>query len=145
MDEAQAGLPAGAHPFGTGHLVLALEYHAGLLVASVDQVGFLSGVSAEQQQTFLDALAGFYKLAGVHLVREQVAARLPSLGEYCITRTGLVPLAQPEQVVPLAGLLFCERPISWKDWTETWERDRYGKGHDKPLLPGMCLLPQTEH
>jgi hypothetical protein len=70
-----------------------------------------AGLSAEQAQAFTDALAGFYKLAGVDHVQE------------------------PAETVP-----FGQQPIRWVDWVETWERDRAGKGHEPPLLPNAVLV-----
>jgi hypothetical protein len=127
---------------GADLLQIELEQHAGMLVAGLPQPGFLGQASRPQRRAFLDALAGFYKLAGADLVREQIAAQLPQLGDYRITSAGLVPLAAPEQTIPLEGLKFSDRPICWKDWVATWERDQHGEGHDKPLLPGACLLPE---
>lgn len=125
---------------GSDGLVIALEQHAGLVVAGIAQIGFLSQASREQCQAFRNALAGFYKLTGVNLVREQLAAKLPGLSDYRITAAGLSSLDKPEQAIPLDGLEFSSRPITWKDWTETWQRDQLGKEHDKLLLPGMCVM-----
>ncbi len=124
-------------------LILLLDQHGGLLAAGFAQAGFLGQATPEQRQTFLDALAGFYKLAGVNLVREQIAAHLPQLGEYLITANGLVPLANPQQTIPLQGLEFSATPITWKDWVETWERDRHGKGHETPLLADFASSFRT--
>ena len=46
-------------------------------------------MSAEQTAAFTDALAGFYKLAGVDVVREHVAALLPK-ALFTVTGAGLI-------------------------------------------------------
>jgi hypothetical protein len=128
-------------PLGEETMRIALEHHDGLLVVGIAQAGFLCRATRDQRKTFLDALAGFYKLAGADLVREQIAAQLPWLHDYRLTAAGLLPLDTPERLIPLEGLRFRDRPILWQDWVELWERDQQGEGHSKPLLPGVCLLP----
>jgi hypothetical protein len=101
---------------------------------------------------FRDALGGFYKLAGVDAVREQIASQLPPDAIYDSTERGLVVWSGPDQdgeavydlrVGPQAdALLYSATPIRWTDWVETWQRDFDGKGHD-PLLPlRVRLLPE---
>jgi hypothetical protein len=138
------------------------EEHAGWLVAAVADPAWLSQLTPQQARTFANALAGWYKLAGVDLVREQLGAVLPAGATYAVGESGLtvwpdgdtpatydlesevldprpqllgLPVLRPEQV------LFSARPITWHDWVEAWERDRAGKDHPTALVPGQRLLP----
>jgi hypothetical protein len=118
------------------------EEHAGWLVAGLSRQSatprwgqtWLARLRPEQALAFRDALAGFYKLAGVDLVREQLANDLP---------TGLdtipnLPVLRTNEV------LFSAMPIHWCDWVQTWQIDHDGKGH-APLLPEQVrLLPAPE-
>jgi hypothetical protein len=140
------------------------EEHDGWLLASVARSGWLPQLTPEQARTFANALAGFYKLAGVHLLREQLAAVLPASATYAVGEAGLtvwpggaaqatydlesavleprpplpvLPQLRPEQV------LFSATPIYWADWVEAWEQDRAGKGPVVPLARGQRLLPQV--
>ena len=76
---------------------ISLEDQAGWLVASIDRRGWLDQLSPGQRGTLANALAGFYKLAGVDLVREQLDAHLPPETEtYSIEERGLVvPVGPP--------------------------------------------------
>jgi hypothetical protein len=105
----QAGLSAPPE-----RLQLDFEEQAGQLVAGVSQAGWVHALHREQRRVLLDALAGFYKLAGVERLQEE-------------------PRDAPTR--------FGTRVITWAEWVETWERDRHGKGHEHPLLSGVVLLP----
>jgi hypothetical protein len=126
-------------------LVIDLELHSRWLLAGITQPAFLNRLHHEQRKAFADALAGFYKLAGVQLVREQLESPAQAPNSYWITRTELVPLDKSSPPVKLEPFLFSAVPIAWKDWVEVWERDLHGKGHDKPLLGGVRLLPVRAH
>ncbi len=70
---------------GAEATTLAIEEQSGWLVASVPSPGWLSGLDDDQRRVFEIALAGFYKLSGVDLVREQL--------EDVLTRGGLPGVA----------------------------------------------------
>ncbi len=55
---------------------LAFEEQSGWLVASIHRRGWSDALSLQRRHTLASALAGFYKMAGVTLVREQIDARL---------------------------------------------------------------------
>ncbi|HEY7327851.1 MAG TPA: hypothetical protein VH592_09440 [Gemmataceae bacterium] len=150
------------------------EEHGGWLLAGLTcptafRKSWLFDLTSRQGMAFRDALGGFYKLAGVNFVREQVQSLLPPGSIYDLTQNELVvwpssgqngeivydltdaseltPRAQGDSthlvVPPLAAnaLLYSATPIRWVDWTETWQRDHDGKGHE-PLLPlRLHLLP----
>ncbi|HVS39422.1 MAG TPA: hypothetical protein VMS17_27945, partial [Gemmataceae bacterium] len=180
---------------GDGAVCIDLEEHAGRLVAGITTFAelekpnsngplwhglqtmpqprashsWLDRLPLEQVQAFTDALAGFYKAAGVDLVREQVETLLPAGAWFTFGERGLIvetgphfehgavydlngdgPLApkplygEPpalSRTLPANKLLFQRTPILWDDWVETWERDLAGKGHKPPLVRGVQLLP----
>ncbi len=172
-----AGRGAGVH--------IDLEEHSGWLVAGIavfaetetpllngpvhPSHGWLDRLPLEQVRAFTDALAGFYKAAGVDLVREQVETLLPAGAWFTFDERGLVvetgrrfeqgavydlhgdgelppaPLygasAALSRTLPADRLLFQRMPIHWEDWAEAWERDQAGKGHKPPLMRGVQLLP----
>jgi hypothetical protein len=161
-------------PLGAEGVNVDLEEHGGLLVAGLAAPAvpktWLAQLTPKQVRVFRDALAGFYKLAGADLVREQVEDVLPAGAWYDVTDEGLVvwPAARlGEEVIyhldegpdlpphggrsmrPADGrvlkaheLVFAKTPIAWKDWVETWERDHEGKGHQPVLPPKVRLLPR---
>ena len=53
---------------------LIFEEQSGWLVASLAEAGWLNQVSGQQLDVFKACLSGFYKLAAVDLVREQIEA-----------------------------------------------------------------------
>ncbi len=130
---------------------LELEESGGVLVAGITQRGWFDQLTPATRQTLLDALAGFYKISGVSLVREQLEERLP-LGSlsYEVVEQGvlvrprdgrgaarLYPLQQgsdtahvdvssgePIVVMPAAdcrAMIFAWNPISWQRWVAMWQ------------------------
>jgi hypothetical protein len=130
-------------------LVLVFEEQSGWLIASAQQSGWVSGLDDEQRETLLTALVGFYRLAGVDLVREQVAATFaPRSIPYDINEEGLIvwPAGFTEEAIynlhhlhtirpyPRAvarsqdlpsvtpdALIFAETGLSWDVWAEQWD------------------------
>ncbi len=154
---------------GEQSLWIALEEHAGWLVAAVQQRGWLERLSRRQRRTLANALAGFYKLAGVDLVREQLESRLhPAIQQYEIDERGLVvhPTRSPQSAVvyPLRDwppreseqthwpqqtsglargeLAFACAPISWLRWLSAWEQDQSGAAPAELYLAGPHILPE---
>ncbi len=91
---------------GEASIHIDLEEHSGRLVAGISAFaepehpdpngaaqpvhGWLDRLPLEQVRAFTDALAGFYKAAGVDLVREQVPTLLPAGAWFAIDDRGLV-------------------------------------------------------
>jgi hypothetical protein len=179
---------------GDDALAIDFEENSGWLAARIARPGWIRQLTPTQRRTLTDALAGFYKLAGVDLVHEQIDFALRVLGvielpepskviggeqplanltpagsSNAITDAGLLVwrgtgftaatvyelngepelkaraiLGTPDVTfpsVPAERLEFRLRPLHWKDWVETWERDRGGKEHAPPLAAGVELLP----
>lgn len=126
-------------------LLLDVDEEAGRLLAGVVQPGWLPRLSAEQSRALADALAGFYHLAGVDVVRGAVEATLPPATSYGLDENGLVTWAPPpdfsrQTVQPLDGAWsFSARPICWHDWMAAWELDGAGD-KEELLLPNGALL-----
>jgi hypothetical protein len=152
------------------------EEHAGWLLAGLTCLAewpetWLARLTPEQALALRDALAGFYKLAGVDMVREQIESLLPAGTTYEVTAEGLVVWSaaggdgeavydlraggerapHSRGTTPLLSLpplridalLYSSSPIRWTDWVQTWQLDHDGKGH-APLLPlRVRLLPDT--
>jgi hypothetical protein len=148
---------------GDSHLQIEFEEHAGWLVAGIAQAGWLERLTPEQLGAFTNALAGFYKLAGVDLVREQLAALLPASACYTIGDRGLtvwyaneppaiydleISLLAPNPPLPdlprmpADRMLFSATPIYWNDWVNAWELDRAGRGQPLALIRDQRLLPE---
>jgi hypothetical protein len=155
---------------GSESLAVAFEEHAGWLLARVAREGWLQNLSDSQVHALANALAGLYKLSGVHLIHEQIDACLgPKLQLYALTDAGLVvsprdgreaeavydledsPVLPPRVTAGVglcafptlaAGQLrFDLVPITWQDWVETWVQDQVGGATLKPFLGEVRLLP----
>jgi hypothetical protein len=150
-------------------LAFDLEEHGSRLVAGIAQAGWTDGLGADQANALADALAGFYKLAGVNLVREQLADGLPAGSAYDVVEEGLIVWAGPgyesgalydlngsEELVSqrLAGtppakfrklkaarILFRETPVFWVEWVAQWDADAAGKRPRHRLQRSVRLLP----
>jgi hypothetical protein len=128
-------------------LCVDIDEEGGRLLAGVVKTGWLPGLAEAHRPALADALAGFYHLAGVDLVREEVEALLPPGTSYVVTETSLVAwpaFGEPQEVVyqlmretgaapsEVERLLLSQRPIAWADWVDHWERDGA-----KPFLPAV--------
>ncbi|HEU4614952.1 MAG TPA: hypothetical protein VFS15_22825, partial [Kofleriaceae bacterium] len=84
-DVALAGITIGSNrvqialacpSLGAAHAVLRFELQSGWIVVGIPEPGWITALDHVQQQIFETALAGFYKLSGVALVREQLERAL---------------------------------------------------------------------
>jgi hypothetical protein len=149
-------------------LFVEFEEHAGRLLAGLSPhpaaASWLGTLNPAQRAAFRDALAGFWKLAGVDLVRERLESLLPPGAAFELTEAGLVVwpdaagqaaavyplgpgpecLPQPEYGLPVLAsrdVLFRETPVRWDDWVRVWQQDHEGRGHQPLLPPEIRLLP----
>jgi hypothetical protein len=150
---------------------LDFDEQGGWLLAGLHGAGdercWLGQVSAGQRAALRNALAGFYKLAGAQLVREQIEAALPAGTPYALMAEGLVVwpdgLFEREAVYRLGGeaelraqwrdgtpaeappvsreeLVFAAMPVTWESWCRVWQEDQAGQEPGK-LVPAAVLLP----
>lgn len=78
-------------PLSKASCFVSFEEQSGKLVASIVEPGFVDMLpQPDQRVLFENALAGFYRVAGVDLVREQIRAALGSDMPYDISDEGLV-------------------------------------------------------
>src|SRR5262249_35225996 len=116
------------------------EEQSGWLVAGISEPGWIADLGPREASLFAAALAGLYKRAGVDLVREEIAARLPARAPYDIAPEGLVvwdPSWKTETVHRLdperdPSWFFSHRPLPWDAWVAFWS----SKGLDARLTPG---------
>jgi hypothetical protein len=148
---------------------LRFEVQAGWLLAGIREPGWLNRLTAEQARVLATALARLYKLAGVDLVREQIAANLPvGSTAYQLTpqslivwrerleaiyslqdRTGCI---KPQPVTADGSwpaldpkkVVFADVPLTWNDCVRFWEMDRAGTSHRPPLESDVHLLPPPQ-
>jgi hypothetical protein len=57
-------------------LIISIEERGGWLIGSIEQPGWLDRLNDEQRAAFADIVTALYKLAGVHVLREQAASVL---------------------------------------------------------------------
>jgi hypothetical protein len=122
---------------------------SGFLVAGIDQAGWLDLLGTQRRLACGNAIAGFYALGGVDIVREHLASALHRrYHSYDIADTGLVvwpepdfeaeityPFSDSRTLVPRPArlaeryqlprletddLFFVRTPIRWADWIEVW-------------------------
>ncbi len=135
---------------GEPGLELKFEEQAGWLLAHLSHLGWPPRLTSPQKAVFSLALTGFYKKAGVDLVREQIEACFaPECPPYDLAADGLVvwpgqdyesevayalgegPVLHPRIVEGLPPvqmpvlkadeLLFRNRPLTWQTWVNAWE------------------------
>jgi hypothetical protein len=136
--------------FTDGPLELVFEEQSGWLVANAFRTGWVHRLSNEQRNVLLTAIVGFYRLAGVDLVREQIAASFaPRTIPYDVDEEGLLVWPDgkyvdeaiynlrhhltvrpyPRAVVrthdlpslPVEHLIFSRTSLAWTDWSRHWE------------------------
>jgi len=154
-----------------GTLWLDIDDRAGWLMAGLRGPGWREDAAPEQRQVLKFAVAGFYKLAGVDLVREQVEANLPpEATAYDITLNALIvwlgerggravlydwatldglldpraPDGDPAPEWPVLDqrrLVFGSVPLAWEHWVDVWQRDQAGQGTLPPFDVEFPLTP----
>jgi hypothetical protein len=146
-------------PLGDEILELKFEEQEGWLLAHVAKPGWRARLNRKAANILEVAFVGFFKRAGVDLLREQIEAVLPTpCPPYDISEAGLVvwpgpgydtevvydlrggPLAeprvirgQPERTLPIldmATLLFRNRGVTWDDWVTAWDACRTAAADD---------------
>ncbi|MEK6238268.1 MAG: hypothetical protein N2C14_26430, partial [Planctomycetales bacterium] len=151
-------------------LRISWEEHCGILVAGIDQSGWLDAAPKPARRAFREALAGFYKSSGVDVVREQLEAQWKDAEQplHAFREEGLVvwtddgfqspavyDLSQLPDRIPrpqvragsFAPVLAAEdvcldnHPVKWSDWVDLWERDQQGECESAGCLDSVRLLP----
>ena len=150
-------------------LVLHFEEQSGWLTARIAEPGWLPRLNNEQRRVLVNALLGLYKLAGIHLIHEQIQADLGPDLAYDATVDGLAvfpantfdakaaydlslgPTLTPRllsgkfrrepPVLSAIPFVFSRTSVTWSKWVEAWEKDESGKGHPKSIIHGVHLLP----
>lgn len=135
------------------------------IVATVAEPGFLRSISAARLHSFDTALLGFYRKAGVELVREQLERNLVGHHPYDVCHDGLiiwpeeqydaeitVDLYRPHQLRPLPSrlamtfgigitssesVIFSKSNTNWYEWTRLWHVPPDNTDGDR--LPLACV------
>lgn len=155
---------------GTDSVRLEFEEQSGWLLAQVTGPPWLSRLAAAERTILANALAGFFQLAAVDLVRPQLEACFPPpCPPYDIADRGLVvwpgtdyqtevvydlraepdlhprvvdgPATAALPVLRADQLFLRRRPIAWEDWVAAWEQYAERDQDRQPLLPELRLLP----
>ncbi|HQU43932.1 MAG TPA: hypothetical protein PK867_14030, partial [Pirellulales bacterium] len=150
-------------------LRLALSEQAGWLTARIIEPGWTARLSDAPRQALADALTGLYKICGVELVYEQMAANLDPQQSFEVTERGLTvwsgtgtplqsfdlreerSLREGESELPVIrpgrfdreALVFASWPVPWDLWIEVWDRDQVGGRYTPRLVVGAHLLPES--
>jgi hypothetical protein len=148
---------------------IAFEEQSGWVLGSVTSRGWFASLDAEHRCLVETALAGFFKQAGVDMVREQIARCLPEGATYDVADEGLVvwlegrletrlvyplrgrgtlvakvqgpALALPPPALESKQLLFKEQSINWTDWVAFWEAP---SALGKRVFDGPALLGEPK-
>ncbi|REK08931.1 MAG: hypothetical protein DWQ37_18870 [Planctomycetota bacterium] len=146
-------------------MYLAFSDASGWLVASIHKRGWSDHLSYPKRHALASALAGFYKMAGVDLVREQIeanlaagspgyeindralvvwpAAHVPKLAYRLRDWPTLNDGADDEQFAPDRDRwVFSATDISWRRWVVTWELDQLDGISQHAVLENTALLPR---
>ncbi len=149
--------------YSAGPLVLAFQEQSGWLMVGVLEPGWLMELKDWHRRTLELAIAGFYAIAGVDIVREQLRGCFaPGLPPYDVTDKGLSiwpdgrfeaevhydlyarPWMRPRRrslarqydlpTLEANHALYCELPIPWDRWVSCWEAE-------ESLVPMPSLFP----
>lgn len=156
---------------GAAPMILGFQEQSGWLVASILSPGWLDRTDGFRRSDLIAVLAGFYKISGVDLVREQVAACFyPRIPPYDIAESGLVmwPDGDYRTVVfynlhrrstirptPNAAarefglptlesdrMIFGHAVITWNHWVSIWKARSKNPDAHVPFAFPVRLLPQ---
>ncbi|MGD9720889.1 MAG: hypothetical protein AB7O59_23340 [Pirellulales bacterium] len=154
---------------GEQSMWLEFEEQSGWLVASIPRRGWADALPQKRRHTLASALAGFYKMAGVALVREQIEARLePGSRGYEVTDDALLVWSSDNRLRRAYRLsewpsvnghiealdvlpdvsptdrpqwVFAATDITWRRWVITWELDQLEGGSKHEVLENVVVLP----
>lgn len=149
-------------------LRLSLSDQAGWLTARIVSPGWSARLTDAPRQALADALTGLYKMCGVELVYEQIAANFDPQQTFEINEHGLTiwsgtgtptesfdlresRAAATDDSVPMIrpgpfdreALVFASWPVPWELWVEVWDRDAVGGRYTPRLVVGAHLLPDS--
>jgi hypothetical protein len=139
-------------------------------MSSIARPGWLTKVSSGQASALRTALAGLYKFAGVHWIREQIEASFEQpCPPFSIAPEGLVVWPdgkfRAEALYDLTGnkpayprisgdipatdlpaldpnqVVYKRAPLTWEAWVETWEKDQSGKGSTGNIVEEFHFFP----
>lgn len=145
-------------------LRIGLADQAGWLTGRVIEAGWAAHLAEAPRQALADALTGLYKMSGVELVREQIAANVDPHQTFDVTDYGVAVYGAAGQLqaayqlrdepAAAAGLpvvrpdpfdresfVFASWPVPWDLWVEVWDRDQNGGRHTPRLVVGAQVLP----
>jgi hypothetical protein len=143
---------------GSTSALIDFDNQGGWLIAGFARAGWVESLTGSPRQALHDTLAGFYKKAGVVVVREQ----MPAGTEVDFTSDGLIvwsdrnreaglrfdprhPDAPGEPIGSAArnatDVLFTAIDITWSDWVAQWQADASGQSGATALASGTRLLP----
>ncbi len=149
---------------GSEPLELLFEEQSGWLLACVPRPGWSERLGFAEEALLLDALSGFYRMAGVDLIREQITSALRPAGTpydvneegltlwpdgeyreeaaYALHRKGILRpaprnIARLYDLIPLGReqLVFSATPIERDAWEARWAS---GGSEATPLLPAAA-------
>ena len=150
--------------------VIALQDQSGWLVACTAESGWLLNLPLPQRDDLLATLAGFYKISGVDLVREQLEACFSEgLPPYDVNANGLTVWPSrdfraevqynlnrwptitpfPQSTARKYGLpelesdrmIFAKTDITWNHWVSLWQARHADVQHSVPFSFPTRLLP----
>lgn len=156
--------------FSGGPLLLAFQEQSGWLMVGVLRAGWLHELKDWERQTLELAIAGFYKLAGVDIVREQLRGCFaPDLPPYDVMEKGLVvwpdghyqaevyyelharpwmrprprSLARQYDLPTLEAnhALYIELAIPWETWVACWDAEESTTSMPSLFPHEVNLLP----
>ena len=76
--------------FGSSLVQLRVQEQSGWILACIAHTGWLTSISVEYRNSFLNVLEGFYRKCGIDLVREQLETSMTGPYPYDISAQGLV-------------------------------------------------------
>jgi predicted Ser/Thr protein kinase len=141
------------HPeFPQTPLRVGFAEQSGWLLAAVLDSGWLPRLQPRPFRALVRALGGLFKLAGIHLVHEQVQAGLLPGATFEVVKVGLAVWLGPESgeaiyydlseegdklypttaegkplnempILDARRLVYARVPITWEQWVQGWEQD----------------------
>jgi len=152
----------------TSQLTITLEQRYGWIITSISNDTLTPSLTAEQRSLLSPALLGFYKLAAVDIVQEQVMALLqlpraeldlrkremiiwptpdftskagyPLFVDGPLVPTSDVPLQAPLPRLSRTTILLSSVPVPRRSWNALWEQT---DAVQQPSFPLFQILPPT--
>ena len=120
-------------------LWIVFEKRGDLLIASIEEPGWLPDLAEPLRRVLTTAIAGLYKMCGVDAVRVEDGPVATGNGPFESSTPDEPVLPADPGITPFKPIV-----VTWRRWVDAWEKDQAGARPPMRLVEGIALLPRND-